>query len=172
MGMSKKNRESTLPTQRPRDMSDYKYYEIDYDAVDKAIEDVAFNGKIVNKRLYHLLGWSEDKFYAICRHQPKFVEYLNTKREESLYKCHSQLEKAIKNLGIKEGNVTALIYSLKCIGVNPDAPSAITNTDSPDEDMLDLKDCTIGEIKKIDKIAQAVAKRKRKLPKTAPVNND
>ena len=140
--------------------TDYSKYKIDYEEIDKAL--VKYDGcKITNKQIYHISGWSESKFYKICKENIQFVQYILGKRELGHVKhirfVYSHLMKQVK-----VGNVSAITFALRNLGY--DGIQSVVEEKQPEEDPNTLKpeDFTLAELKQIAKFKDAARKRKAK----------
>jgi hypothetical protein len=154
---------------KPR--TDYSQYEIDYAKVDEAFKHATFDDKTLNKDLYYLLGWSNWKFYEICKYNPEFSAYLAEKRKICRYTKFRRLERSVTELAIERGNITALIFALKALGVSDGSePHLALEPDKPKGDVIDLTDCTVYEMKQIKRIAEKIAKRKTEVAKTVEID--
>jgi len=65
----------------------------------------------LKKDIYGALGISRTKFYLLCKEHPELNELIDNKTEEVLDFAESKLQGLIE-----EGNITAIIFFLKCKG--------------------------------------------------------
>ena len=168
----KPNKNKQLDKKRGREgappQTDYSKYKIDYGEIDRKLAEVAFDQRVPNTHIYYLLGWSKSKFYGVCKANVSFVGYLETKREQARVETLRDMQDVVITAA-KNGNVVAAFFALKALGVH-DVPLPPPKDDErPKDDTLDLKDCTLAEMKQIKRICERVDKRRNAKAKKVEV---
>ncbi len=124
-----------------------------------------FDVKTKNKEIYKILGWGHAKFEALCKSEPGFSGILKQKREDARTKKLCEYTSLLDEEA-KKGSIVAIIFGLKALGVNDGSqPVQEEKEDKSKDDTLDLKDCTLKEMKTIKRICEAVDKRRNVMAK-------
>lgn len=144
----------------PTPQTDYSKYKIDYGEVDRKLSETAFDQRVPNTHIYYLLGWSKAKFYGICKAHIDFIGYLEAKREQARAEKLAKYTNKLDELALKGNNIAAVIFGLKALGIHDVPQPRPEEKDRPRDDTLDLKDCTLSEMKVIKKISDRVNKRR------------